>query len=58
MTNLKALRASTSKIAKDYAGRASNSSTASEAKELLEEGIKTLETYYTQSVIYCFSQLK
>ena len=52
MSNLKTLRASTSRIAKDFAGRASNSSSAVEAKGLLEEGIKTLEKFYETSVTF------
>eukprot|EP01041_Mallomonas_annulata_P004631 gene4631-9192_t len=45
-TNLKQLRAKTSRLAKDYASRANNATSAIEAKDLLKEGISALETMY------------
>eukprot|EP00600_Ochromonadales_sp_CCMP1393_P007935 CAMPEP_0174973482 /NCGR_PEP_ID=MMETSP0004_2-20121128/11267_1 /TAXON_ID=420556 /ORGANISM="Ochromonas sp., Strain CCMP1393" /LENGTH=302 /DNA_ID=CAMNT_0016223937 /DNA_START=517 /DNA_END=1425 /DNA_ORIENTATION=- len=43
---LQELRASTSKIGKDFASRAKTAATAVEAKELLSEGLATLEALY------------
>jgi hypothetical protein len=48
--NLKALRAATSKVGKEYAARGSNSTTAQEAKDLLIEGMAQLEQLYEHSV--------
>eukprot|EP00596_Hydrurales_sp_CCMP1899_P005323 CAMPEP_0119043496 /NCGR_PEP_ID=MMETSP1177-20130426/22762_1 /TAXON_ID=2985 /ORGANISM="Ochromonas sp, Strain CCMP1899" /LENGTH=421 /DNA_ID=CAMNT_0007011733 /DNA_START=130 /DNA_END=1395 /DNA_ORIENTATION=- len=49
LSNLKTLRAATSRIGKDYASRGSNSVSAQEAKELLVEGMKELEELYELS---------
>ena len=49
LSNLKSLRAATSRIAKEYASRGSNAETAQEAKELLMEGIKELEQLFESS---------
>jgi len=46
LADLKVLRAATSRIAKDYASRASVAASAVEAKELLENGMKELEDLY------------
>ena len=52
MVELKALRAATSRIAKDYASRGKNATTAQEAKDLLENGMKELEELFHTSVSY------
>lgn len=50
LKGLRALRASTSRIAKDFASRGAKASTAKEARELLLEGINALETHFVESV--------
>jgi len=46
LANLKALRATTSRVAKEYASRGTNAESAAEAKLLLEEGTKKLEELF------------
>lgn len=50
LQELKVLRASTSRIGKDFASRANNASTAVEAKELLTQGMQELEALYEHSL--------
>jgi NOG1 N-terminal helical domain len=50
LADIKALRAQTSKIAKEYAGQAHNCTTAAEAKALLQSGIEDLQALYDSSV--------
>lgn len=49
LVKLKTLRTSTSKLAKDYAGRSSKAESAAEAKELLDEGLQALEKFYSSA---------
>lgn len=49
LQNLLVLRAGTSKIGKEYASRAKNATSAMEARDLMVEGMKTLENYYTNA---------
>lgn len=46
LANLKGLRATTSRVAKDYASRGANAESAAVAKLLLEEGTKKLEELF------------
>jgi hypothetical protein len=47
---MKILRAKTSKLAKEFASQANNATSAQEAKELLEQGMKELQTMYEETV--------
>jgi hypothetical protein len=50
LADLRELRALTSRMAKDFAARAGNASTALEARDCMVEGIKQLEGLYNTSV--------
>ena len=47
---LRTLRATTSKLAKEYATQANSATSALQAKELMEEGINKLELLYNDTV--------
>lgn len=49
LAEVKQLRMTTSKISKDYASRANNATSATEAKELLAGGMQELEDLYSTS---------
>ena len=51
--NLKELRMATSKTAKSYASQASCATSAAQAKEILDEGLQSLEDLYSTSVSDC-----
>jgi nucleolar GTP-binding protein len=51
VVDLKTLRMSTSTMAKEYASRGSNATSAQEAKELMEEGKTKLEELYQNSQV-------
>jgi hypothetical protein len=47
---IKALRAATSRIGKEYASKGAKAETAIEARALLDEGMEALQQLYTASV--------
>ncbi|KAJ1424376.1 P-loop containing nucleoside triphosphate hydrolase protein, partial [Ochromonadaceae sp. CCMP2298] len=49
LADLQTLRAATSRVGKEFAGRASNATTAVEAKEIMSEGMQALEDCYLTS---------
>jgi len=51
LDNVKLLRSTTSKLAKEYASKANNATTSLEAKELLIEGMNKLQDLYEKSQI-------
>ena len=51
LDNVKLLRSTTSKLAKEYASKANNATTSLEAKELLIEGMNKLQDLYEKSKI-------
>ena len=61
MENLKKLRAKTSVVAKENASRASNASSAVEAKEILKSGLDALMELYespvSSTLVYFFFTL-
>ena len=60
MSEVKTLRSSTSKLAKEYASQASKAASAIEAKDLLEEGTEKLKELYNSTMnpqAICLEQL-
>lgn len=49
LRDLKDLRTTTSRTAKEFAARASNASSSIEAKQLLEDGLQELKAIYENS---------